>query len=100
MAARTVYEQQHRYPAIGLLALAVTLTVYVLNQIEVCRPSALAVGSVLVAGGCVQLFPVSAVISRVALTLLRRCCRWEFFGSRWSVTISSPSLVWGATPTP
>jgi len=56
MAARTVYEQQHRYPAIGLLALAVTLTVYVLNQIEVCRPSALAVGSVLVAGGCVQLF--------------------------------------------
>lgn len=55
MATRVVYEQD-RYPALGLLALAVTLTVYVLNQIETCRPSALVAGSVLVAGGCLQLF--------------------------------------------
>lgn len=56
MAARAAYEQQHKYPAVGLLALALTLTVYVLNQIEICRPSALSVGLVLVTGGCVQLF--------------------------------------------
>lgn len=55
MAARIAYEQ-HRYPALGLLALAVTLTVYVLNQIESYRPSALIVGLFLVIGGCVQLF--------------------------------------------
>ncbi len=56
MAARAAFEQQHRYPAVGLLALAITLTVYVLNQIEICRPSALYVGLVLVTGGGIQLF--------------------------------------------
>lgn len=56
MATRVAIEQQQRYPAIGLLALAITLTVYVLNQIEICRPSALSVGLVLVTGGGIQLF--------------------------------------------
>lgn len=55
MAVRAAYEQ-HRYPAIGLLALAVTLIIYVMNQIELFRPSALHVGLILVTGGCVQLF--------------------------------------------
>lgn len=56
MAAMVEYERQHQYPIIGLLALAVTLTVYMLNQIELFRPSALSAGIVLVAGGCLQLF--------------------------------------------
>jgi hypothetical protein len=56
MTTRTGYEQQHRYPVVGLVALAVTLSVYVLNQFETWRPSALSVGLVLLAGGGVQLF--------------------------------------------
>ena len=56
MAVTVSQEQQYQYPIIGLLALAVTLTVYMLNQIEMFRPSAMSAGLVLVIGGCLQLF--------------------------------------------
>ncbi|MDX2481140.1 MAG: acetate uptake transporter [Desulfuromusa sp.] len=47
--------QQDRLPTLGLLALAVTLAIYIFSQIELCKPPIYFTGSILLSGGCIQL---------------------------------------------
>ena len=53
VASRAVY--QDNLPSIGLLSLAVTLAVYILNLSDVCRLPILVTGGILLVGGCLQL---------------------------------------------
>lgn len=50
-----VQQQQDNLPTTGLLALAVTLTIYILNLIEPCKPPVHITGIILLGGGCIQL---------------------------------------------
>ncbi|MCK5913150.1 MAG: hypothetical protein KAG12_04680, partial [Desulfuromusa sp.] len=50
-----VQQEQDKLPTIGLLALAVTLAIYVFSQIELCKPPVYLTGAILLGGGCIQL---------------------------------------------
>ncbi len=55
MAASMVSEGPERFPGLGLLALATTLAVYILSQLEGWQPPLLLTAAILVTGGSVQL---------------------------------------------
>ncbi len=50
-----VQPKQDGLPTIGLLALAVTLAIYVFSQIELVRPPVFLTGGILLGGGTIQL---------------------------------------------
>ncbi len=50
-----VQQQQDKLPTTGLLALAATLTIYILSLIEPCKPPVHITGIILLGGGCLQL---------------------------------------------
>ena len=55
MAASMVSEGAERFPGLGLLALATTLIVYILSQLDGWKPPLLLTAAILVTGGSVQL---------------------------------------------
>ena len=55
MAISMVSDRPERFPGVGLLALALTLVVYVLSQLEGWQPPLLLTAALLMTGGCVQL---------------------------------------------
>ncbi len=60
--ATYIQPQQDKMPAIGLLALASTLAIYVFSQIDICTPPAYLTGGIFLGGGTIQL--LSGIRSR------------------------------------
>ncbi len=98
MAISFASDSPERFPCLGLLALAATLVVYVLSQMDGWQPPVLLTAVALIVGGCVQLLVGlrSQMVGRVrsAVTLLP-------LGIFWLSLISYqvfPRLGIGQTP--